>query len=331
MIRVLYGIDDFSVRQKLIEIQNLVIQDDIFNANLNKFHASTSTLAQIKEVSNTVPFMASQRLIVLEGLLSIFEGNSVEGKIGRQKNWVSFDSYVKNIPETTELVLIDGDISDRNSLLRKLTNLATIEKCKPKKGYDLIGWINSKTQSLECTISLPGSKLLADLVGSNLWIMNGEIEKLSLYCSDNQISVKDVTTVVSDLFSREVKIFDAIDSIFSGRNAEFLKIIQKLKNEGETEYYIITMFARQLRLLLLAKNLDRGDLSRKDVLDKLSSNKWAAQKTLDQSQKYSENALLKIHAALIDVDYLFKRNSIDDEDFGKLIIEGMANAHLESN
>ena len=328
MIHVLYGIDDFSIRQELYEMQNSIMQDDIFNANVTKFHASSSTLTQIKEVCSTVPFMASKRLVILEGLLSLFDsGVDVNrGKTAKRDHWKSFDSYVKEIPETTDLILIDGDINDRNRLLRQLAETANVKPFPPIRGNNLINWINRKATVEGCTISVPAVKLLADVVGSNLWIMDGEINKLSLYCTDNHITVEDVTTVVSDLFSREVKIFDAIDSIFLGNNTEFLKVIQKLQNEGMMTAQVVTMFARQLRLLLLAKHLQKKEV-KTGALGKLSSytnNRWVAQKILDQSRKYPEDVLLNIHTAFIGVDYLFKSESINQESLGKIMIEAMA-------
>jgi len=326
MIRILYGIDDFSIRQELYEIQNSIMQDDIFNTNVTKFHALSSTLTQIKEVCSTVPFMGSKRLVILEGLLSVFDNKVVDGKASKQDNWISFDSYIKEIPETSELILIDGDINDRNKLLRQLAGTANVKLFPPIRGNNLINWINRKAKFEGCTISVPAAKLLADVVGSNLWIMDGEINKLSLYCSDKHIAVGDVNTVVSDLFSREVKIFDAIDSIFLGNNEEFLKVIQKLQNDGTSISQVVTMFARQLRLLLLAKNL-HGKGVKAGALDKLSSytkNRWVAQKMLDQSRKYPEHVLRNIHTAFIDVDYLFKSESISQDSLGKIIIEAMA-------
>ncbi|MQF99171.1 MAG: DNA polymerase III subunit delta [SAR202 cluster bacterium] len=328
MIYVLYGIDDFSIRQELSEIQNSIMQDDIFNTNVTKFYASSSTLAQIKEVCSTLPFMASKRLVILEGLLSLFDNKIVNGEVTKQDSWISFDSYVKEMPETTDLILIDGNINDRNKLLRQLVGTASIKPFPPIRGNNLINWINHKAKLEGCTISVPAVKLLASVVGSNLWIMDGEINKLSLYCSYKHITVEDVSTVVSDLFSREVRIFDAIDSIFLGNNPEFLKVIQKLQNEGMMTSQVVTMFARQLRLLLLAKHL-HGKGVKVGALDKLSSytnNRWVAQKILDQSRKYPEDVLRNIHTAFIDVDYLFKSESISQDSLGKIMIETMASS-----
>jgi DNA polymerase-3 subunit delta len=328
MIYVLYGIDDFSIRQELLEIQNAIMQDDIFNADVTKFYALSSTLTQIKEVCSTVPFMASKRLVILEGLLSLFDSGveANRGKAAKRDHWKSFDSYVKEIPETTDLILIDGDINDRNKLLRQLAGDANVRSFPPIRDNNLINWINRKAKCEGCTISVPAVKLLADVVGSNLWIMQGEINKLSLYCSDKHITVEDVNTVVSDLFSREVKIFDAIDSIFLGNNPEFLKVIRKLQNEGMMTSQVVTMFARQLRLLLLAKHL-QGKEVKTGALGKLSSytnNRWVAQKILDQSRKYPEGVLRNIHTAVIGVDYLFKSESISQDSLGKIMIEAMA-------
>ena len=133
MIHVLYGIDDFSIRQELYEMQNSIMQDDIFNANVTKFHASSSTLTQIKEVCSTVPFMASKRLVILEGLLSLFDSGVEVNRVkaAKRDHWKFFDSYVKEIPETTDLILIDGDINDRNKLLRQLAGNVNVKSFPP--------------------------------------------------------------------------------------------------------------------------------------------------------------------------------------------------------
>ncbi|MFC2008036.1 hypothetical protein ACFLVB_05545 [Chloroflexota bacterium] len=79
---MLYGEDDFSLRQSLGEIKHSVGDETILAANTTILDGQKVTLDQLRGSCETVPFMAEKRLVIIEGLLGQFES---AGRTGRKK------------------------------------------------------------------------------------------------------------------------------------------------------------------------------------------------------------------------------------------------------
>ena len=108
-----------------------------------------------------------------------------------------------------------------------------------------------------CPDNSADRQLLTDLVGADLWTLDREMEKLSLYASGRTIEESDVGKLVSQV--REANIFSAVDAMIDGRPAVALRLFLQLRQDGRDVSNIIAMVERQLRLLALARDsMDRG-------------------------------------------------------------------------
>ena len=91
-------------------------------------------------------------------------------------------------------------------------------------------------------------------MGGNLWTLSSEIEKLSLYCNGRRAEADDVRLLVP--FANEVNVFNAVDAVMERRFPDALRSMRRLLEGGATGTYIVAMVARQVRLLLLTKELE---------------------------------------------------------------------------
>ena len=67
------------------------------------------------------------------------------------------------------------------------------------------------------------------------------------------LTVRWVQLLVAN--SREANIFRTVDMVLGGRTSNALRLIKQMQESGADAGYIIAMLARQLRLMLLAKDL----------------------------------------------------------------------------
>ena len=94
-------------------------------------------------------------------------------------------------------------------------------------------------------------------MGNDLWTLDRELEKLSLFAFERTIEEPDVVELVSQV--REANIFGAVDAMIEGQPAVALRLLHQLRQDGREVSYIIAMVERQLRLLALAReSMDKG-------------------------------------------------------------------------
>ena len=296
MLYILFGADDFSMREELEKIKEGLGDKELLASNITVFEGHQLKLGQLVDVCSAMPFFGSHRLVIVEGLLGRFE----EGE-GR-----SLKDLVGGMPETTVLVLIDGQIKRDNPLLKELSPQAKVKEFPLLRGAALREWIQRRVAKGSGTISPQAVRLLAALVGENLWVLASEIEKLLLYTYGRRIEEGDVREVVS--YAREASVFTMVDALIEGRASTAARLLHQLLEEGATAPYLLVMITRQLRLLVQAKELTLKGVPASLIKDRLGlASDYTLTKALQQSKRYSMGRLEQVYRKLLETDLAIKR------------------------
>lgn len=306
MLYILFGPDEFSLREELGRIKDGLGDRESLESNTTIFDGKQVSFNQLMDACIALPFLGSHRLIIVEGLLARFEGYKVELKKGKGEEWGELEKRVGDMPPSTVLILIDGPIKKDNSLLKALVPLASVKGFPLPRGATLEGWIRGRVKEGKGTISTEAVRMLTSLVGGNLWILASEIEKLLLYTTGRSIEAGDVNVVVS--YAREASVFAMVDALIEGRAARAAPLLHQLLQEGDTAPYLLVMITRQLRLLVQAKELSQQGLSATEVKARLNlTSDFVLNKALEQGRRYSMGRLEQVYRKLLETDLSIKR------------------------
>ena len=218
MLYVLYGRDDFSLREELARIKGELGSDDMLSSNTEVLDGREVSPEQVMAICDTIPFLSAHRLVVVEGLLKRFDppkqlrrgaraarGGSAEAL----ERWRGLADYVQRMPETTTLVLVDGELSAKNPLLEAFKSAGQVREFRSLRA--VLPWILERAQKQGIDISPAAARLLADLVGNKLWVLASELEKLAAYAQGRRVEGADVKALVSE--AREISIFAVVDAM----------------------------------------------------------------------------------------------------------------------
>ena len=298
MLYILFGGDEFSLREELEKIKDGLGDRDSLASNTTVFEGHKLRLNQLMDACLAMPFLGSHRLIIVEGLLGRLEEGGEE--------WLALKEQVVGMPQTTVLVLVDGQIKRGNALLRGLAPSASVKEFPLLKGAALEGWIRKRVARGGGTISPQAVRLLATQVGENLWVLASEIEKLLLYTLGRRIEEGDVRGVVS--YAREASVFSMVDALVEGRASRAATLIHQLLQEGVAAPYLLVMITRQLRLLLQAKELSLKGMAVSEIKKRLGlASDYTLTKALEQSKRYSMRRLEQVYRKLLETDLSIKR------------------------
>jgi len=129
---------------------------------------------------------------------------------------------------------------------------------------------------------------LVQLVGRDLWVLAGELEKLKLYAGDDVVDDAIVDSLVA--LSREGNIFQLVDAVAEGRPTRALHALERLRAEGIDARRIITMLARQYRMIAAAREvLDAGGGER-EVQSALGVQSFVAERAVAQARRFDQAA-----------------------------------------
>jgi DNA polymerase-3 subunit delta len=324
---VFYG-DSFLVPRALKLLEADIGVGELLDANRHSLQGSQVKPAELTSICNALPFMDDRRLVLVEGLLTTLERRTGRGRrrTGDGANsspslgsWKGLAQAVPAMPETTVLVFLDGPLSKGNPLLRLLRPLAQVQELLAPEREALSRWIKESARQRGSSINPAAIRCLTDLVGNDMWTMDREIEKLTLYTSERSIEQSDVMELVSQV--REANIFAAVDAMIDGRTGQALRLLHQLRQDGRDPSYIFTMVERQLRRLALARDaMDRRVAPRDMAAQTGIFPPYALQKTLEQARRHSSQDITARYRQLLEADLAVKRGRLEPD----LAIELMA-------
>ena len=326
MLYIFHGEDDFSISREVQRIKVGLGNPEALAISTTVLDGRHLTLKELREGCNTAPFLSPNRLVLVNGLLERFEPKQSKELPRSARNkaskgvvkseslslpWQGLVSCIKQMPASTVLVLIDGKISGQNPLLKNLSPKVLVKVFPLLRGNNLKAWIKRRVEDGSGNITPEAVNLLAELTGGNLWVMNGEIEKLLLYAEGRTITHDDVKRLTS--YSQEANIFNLVDAIIASQIGTAQGILYRLYREGASATYILAMITRQFRLIAQVKDMTPG-LSRSQIQDRLGlKSSFSLDKTLEQAESYSLERIKEAYNKFLETDLAIKTGKYNDE------------------
>ena len=342
---VLYG-DSFLVARELHRLESAAGGEQLLDANRHRLAGGQINLAQLMEFCAAVPFLDTVRLVQVDGLLATAEGRRPGRRTRRQGSqrsnptptggkgqtqppaqssnpWDGLEEAISGMPPTTLLVFIDGHISEINSLLQALKPVAQVQNLQAPTDQNLPRWLKNAAQEKEATITPAAIANLVNLVGGDLWTLDQELEKLSIYCWGRTIEESDVSALVSQ--AKDANIFAAVDAMVEGRQGQALQMLQQLRQDGRDPSHIIAMVERQLRMLALARDAMDQKIDQKELAQRLgTSSQFVVRKTMDQARKHSWQDINWRYQRLLEADLSIKQGRMEPDAALEMLVADQA-------
>lgn len=260
--------------------------------NFTKFEGKQATAEKIIEKSETMPFFADHRVILIED----------SGFFKEKADALS--DYLKKLPEYIIIIFVEKDIDKRNKLYKAAEKYKGVCECTPLSEKELTNWILIELKRNEKQIKKSTLDKFMSGIGSNLNLISCELEKLISYIGDRkEITTRDIDDICS--VQTENRIFDMINDVASGRRASALRNYHDLLLLKEAPMKILSLMERQFDQMLRMKELSGDGFGEKIIAEKLKIHPYAVKKNLPIARKYSmdelKNAVEQIVRAEEDV------------------------------
>jgi DNA polymerase-3 subunit delta len=319
VLYILSGRDDYSLARFLERIKSDIGDREALAANMTILEGQEATVERLRPLCEAAPFLAEKRLVIIEGLLRRFQP---AGRSGRQaaskKSAVQTNEhetlarYLTTVPDSTVLVLVEYEIKVGNPLYKALAATANVQSFPLLKETGVKSWLQKRVREEGGSISNEAVNMLARLVGSNLWIMSGEIDKLLLYASGRRIEEEDVRRLVG--YTQQSSVFSMVDAIVEFRTQIAERLLQQQLQSGASPTYLLAMLARQFRLIIRARDIATPKMSASELCNRLGLNSdFVARKTLEQANRYSLPRLKQVYRQLLETDMAIKTGRYEPE------------------
>ena len=324
---VIYG-DTFLVADRLRRVKTEAGAADLMDSNRHVVSAARARPDEVLAMCNSLPFLDTMRLVEIEGVLASQQGTGGGRRSGRRTAsaagaWSQLVDAVPTLPDTTLLIFVDGDVQQSNPLLRTLSENCAVHREATPNAQALLQWIKRRAEDKGSSITPPAMQVLAELVGGDLWTIDRELEKLSLYAAGRDITDTDVHAMVP--YAQEANIFAAVDAVMDGRPGPALRSLMQLIEDGQEPLYIIAMIERQLRLIALARDLTDRGVAQPDLGRRMGTNSdFVVRKTLGQARRLTLPQIRSKYRRVLESDLAIKQGRLDPALSLQLLVADLA-------
>lgn len=323
MFYILHGQEDLTRTEEVAKLKRQIMNDGMGDLNITQLDGRRLELSELINVCNTLPFFTQRRLIIVQDLLQRFESGGGRRRGQKQPADSTADkeyakklaAYLPSLPPTTRLLFIESRSLGRRNPIVHLANdkeIGYIREFKPLKEGQVSVWIQRRVKSKGVDIARDAVALLVTYVGTDLRLLDQELEKLAAYAGYGRaITAEDVRQLVNAAL--DANIFAMVDSIGMRDRAHAMAQLEELIADGANELYLLAMIARQVRLILSAKDLaENQGMRANEIRVKLKiSHGFIVEKLLRQAKQFEMRELETIMQRLLTIDEEIKTGRVD--------------------
>ncbi len=221
-----------------------------------------------------------------------------------------FLKYIKKnkIKDDQSIIVViyqEGKLT-RPSLTRQVS---MFEEFKLLSDNDLINWLKKQASENKANISQEALKKLVTYIGSDLWQLNNELNKLMSYKVGQSINEDDIDLLVKSKIDTD--IFKTLDALAKRDKKTAFRLLHEHLEQGENEIYLFSMFVYQIRVLLKLKDLiEKGTPFYN--LPKLSGlHPFVVKKSSEQLKNFGFEQLKGIYKYLLKIELGLKKGRLD--------------------
>jgi len=182
-------------------------------------------------------------------------------------------------------------------------------------------WAKKEIERYDSKIEAMALSKLIDSVGSDLWRLSNEIQKLVNYKSKDLITIDDINLLIKSKVDPD--IFQTINFIASKNKKEAIKLLKKHIEKGDAPLYLLSMISFQFKNLLIIKELVDKNMPYYLISKETGIHPYVVKKTYPQVQQFTLLELKKIYQKIFEVDSSIKTGKIDAEMALDLLITGI--------
>jgi DNA polymerase-3 subunit delta len=296
-IYVLSGDEHFLKRRILVALRALVLGTDEDSFGISREEGDKASWAEIHDELETLPFLSSRRLVVVE---------RADPFVTRERS--RLEKYFAE-PSKIGVLVLDVQSWPANTKLAKALPEAANIVCKAPALAQLPQWCAEWCAAQhDKPLSLPAARLLVDLVGADMGVLDQEMAKLAIFAGGNScIDVGDVDQLVGQ--SRAENTWKIFDLIGTGQTGEALTLLDRLLDQGEEPLRLLGAFSMQLRRLAQAARLYGQGESLASALERVGVPPFGRRNAEQQIRHLGRRRLDRVYDWLLETDLGLKGSS----------------------
>jgi DNA polymerase-3 subunit delta len=336
MLYLVHGEDDLSRREGVKALLPASGSDEELAVSTFEGAADVQDVIQ---ACSTLPFLTANRYVHLRNFIA---ANTRRGKSGEDDDVASEEPQkdrkrpvqalrdaLPGMPESTVLIVEEAGKAPANSVLVKYIRANGEEReFRPLQGVELERWIRAQFEARQTAAHPRAVQTLMAYVGSDLLLLEKEIEKLCAYACGQQVEMADVAEMVAS--AEETKVWDMIDAAALGKPEQALTQLRRLLSDtANPPLRTLGAITNRFRAMIMIKELADQRLPDVAIAKQTGLQDWSVRNTRPLLRQLTLEQLKLIYERLLDTDIALKRSPLDDKLTLELLVLDIATRRLD--
>ncbi|MBN1618575.1 DNA polymerase III subunit delta [Candidatus Dojkabacteria bacterium] len=302
MIYLFHGKNSFLSSLEFHRIQEQIVnsfEQDRRAVNVIKFDGSTSDPSVITTEIETPSMFSDTKVFMMK-------------RVSESPEKDQLNEYLIKLLEDKDpneiLIWENNKVRSNTRLFKAFKKHGKIYEAPELNKRTFRTWAKQQLSTQEVNVDSNALDIFMQRVNYNPERFVKETEKLKLLPA-KIITVEIIDKVCPDTL--EHTIWELIDSINEQQNSKAATILNKLLNQGNDAYFILSMLGRNLRLLLLTKILQSENKTSGEISKILKIPPFSIYSVSRSAQNISLSKIKKIYDKIINIDYSAKTGQID--------------------
>lgn len=316
-IYLFFGQEQYFCEKTIRVLEQYVINPSFRDFNYEYMEKDNITIERIENACETLPFMDERRLVIIKNFSYLQRGKTSKEE---EKQIQYLAEYIKRIPDSTCLVFWQTEeIDKRKKLFQGIKKVGVVLEFKKLNAVALGNWISQylkkKGKVMKKSVQhflIENSDYLSKNSTKTLIDMVNEIDKIIDYIGDREeILIEDIEEMLPRRLEND--IFKLVDAIGQKDKKNALKFLNDMLREGENGLRILSMIARQFRILIQCKELKERGYTLNEIASKLNFMPFIVNKGISQARYFDQGILRQAMYSILDMDSKIKTGKIDEK------------------
>lgn len=297
-----HGEEEFVKDRALAALMEVLIEPGMRDLNYQSLDGEEAGVDLIIEACDTLPFMAERRLVVVR------DPYLLTGRKGTQSEQDRMTAYLADLPPSVCLVLYmrAGHKPDkRKAVYKAATKHGSVVEFALLKEEERARWVKRELSARKIKMDARTLHLFLNRVGEGMRHVSSELDKLMEYAGEGGAVTTEMVARIA-IPTTEERVFDMLDAVGRRELTHAMVSLDHLMAAGDEPLMIVTMLARQFRLMLLAKELKRRGVHPSRAAGEMGVAPWLANKYADQAARFDADALMKGMETCVELNHGFK-------------------------
>ena len=315
------GTDEWLIKSNIKKLKEVIVDSAFEDFNYTRLEGDKINMDSIINDCETVPFMSEKRMVEVFRASFLKDGKKEEKDIEKLKD------YLKNIPPYTTFVMyyiFDDDREKISSKVKKLQNVCEVVKVDKLKGMGFQNRVKAIFEAKGKEIGRSELGYFCSVIENNMNIVDQEVEKLILFTDGRDIKKEDIIKMCP--YEKESDIFNLVSNLSERNIKGSIDTLNELIYRGEKPTKILAMIERQFKLLFALRVKTGMGAKKEELVKEYNLNPYIAEKMINQSKKFSVEALEKNLALCVATELEIKSKSVDVKNsIEMLMVKAMMN------